>query len=105
MAAAAELMAARPEVICCTSGTTGASKLFLVHPSQFPAMANVGCARYVSVTCRVEPWLGVALQELDASGIGACQLIGTLILWFMGICAPRHFWLAPRGGLTTANVS
>jgi hypothetical protein len=22
---------------------------------------------------------------------GACQLIGTLILWFVGICTPRHF--------------
>jgi hypothetical protein len=23
-------------------------------------------------------------------GIGACQSIGTLVLWFVGICTPRH---------------
>jgi hypothetical protein len=25
------------------------------------------------------------------AGAGACQLIGSLILWFVGICTPRHF--------------
>jgi hypothetical protein len=38
-----------------------------------------------------------------AGGIDACQLIGTLILCFVGICTPRDFdW--PRVGLTAANV-